>query len=162
MGALKNGDEIDLIKFGDKFYYIDGNGQYAEFSTSSNAQPYKVYTALLSQSGTDAPTSIVLENTFGEDIVWVRDETGNYEALCSLITSSDGYSSENAFSNIFGYSTSKGKDSPTSTTAYYTEQWFENGKILLSTSSMNRDGTGSVTNVDDALFYLPIEIRVYT
>ena len=38
---------------------------------------YKVYTALLSQSGTDAPTAVVLENTLG-DIVWSRSEEGVY------------------------------------------------------------------------------------
>ena len=31
-------------------------------------RPYKVYTALLSQSGTNAPTAIVLENTLGVDV----------------------------------------------------------------------------------------------
>lgn len=40
-------------------------------------RPYKVYSALLSQSGTDAPTAIVLENTIGE-IVWTRDDVGVY------------------------------------------------------------------------------------
>jgi hypothetical protein len=38
---------------------------------------YKVYTALLSQSGTDAPTAVVLENTIG-NIVWTRDSEGFY------------------------------------------------------------------------------------
>lgn len=43
----------------------------------ANLKNYKVYTALLSQSGTDAPTAIVLENTIGE-IVWTRDDVGVY------------------------------------------------------------------------------------
>ena len=42
-----------------------------------NARPYKVYTALLSQSNTDAPVAIVLENTIG-NIVWTRLNTGQY------------------------------------------------------------------------------------
>lgn len=33
---------------------------------------YKVYTALLYQSGTNNPTATVLQNTFGVDFVWTR------------------------------------------------------------------------------------------
>ena len=39
---------------------------------------YKKYVALMTQTGTAAPTVIVLENTIG-DIVWTRDSTGIYE-----------------------------------------------------------------------------------
>ena len=42
-----------------------------------NAHPYKVYTALLSQTGTSAPVPTVLENTLGE-ITWAYSNTGNY------------------------------------------------------------------------------------
>jgi len=41
-------------------------------------KPYKVYTALLSQSGTSAPTATVLENTLGGTIVWTRVNPGIY------------------------------------------------------------------------------------
>jgi len=41
---------------------------------------YKVYTALLTQSGTSAPTAIVLENTLGGTVVWGRSVTGVYYA----------------------------------------------------------------------------------
>lgn len=47
------------------------------------ARPYKVYTALLSQSGTSAPTAIVLENTLGGTVVWSRSSTGIYHATLS-------------------------------------------------------------------------------
>jgi hypothetical protein len=39
---------------------------------------YKKYVALMTQTGTAAPTVIVLENSIG-DIVWTRDSTGIYE-----------------------------------------------------------------------------------
>ena len=45
------------------------------------AKPYKVYTALLSQSGTNAPTAIVLENTLGGTVVWARNNVGSYTAI---------------------------------------------------------------------------------
>lgn len=38
---------------------------------------YKIYTALLTQSGTASPTATVLENTIG-DIVFTRDDVGYY------------------------------------------------------------------------------------
>lgn len=44
----------------------------------SNAFPTsKIYRALVSQVGTDAPTAIVLENTIGEQ-VWTRLDNGQY------------------------------------------------------------------------------------
>ena len=42
-------------------------------------RPYKVYTAILTQTGTSAPTAIVLENTIGS-IVWSRTVAGGYFA----------------------------------------------------------------------------------
>jgi len=42
-------------------------------------KPYKVYTALLTQTGTTAPVATVLENTIG-NIVWTYDSTGFYFA----------------------------------------------------------------------------------
>ena len=40
--------------------------------------PYKVYTALLTQSGGDDPVATVLENTLGGEVVWTRDNLGVY------------------------------------------------------------------------------------
>lgn len=40
---------------------------------------YKVYTALLTQEGTNDPVAIVLENTIG-NIVWERFSAGKYDA----------------------------------------------------------------------------------
>lgn len=41
--------------------------------------PYKVYSALLKQSATDAPTATVLQNTLGTDIIWSRFQAGWYK-----------------------------------------------------------------------------------
>jgi hypothetical protein len=40
---------------------------------------YKEYIALLTQSGTDAPTANVIKNTFGDEIVWTRNGAGQYK-----------------------------------------------------------------------------------
>lgn len=47
-----------------------------------DSRPYKVYSALLSQFSTDAPTVIVLENTIG-NVVWSRASAGLYNATLS-------------------------------------------------------------------------------
>lgn len=46
------------------------------FSMASTPD-YKIYRALLTQTGTDAPVATVLENTLG-DIVWTRSGVGHY------------------------------------------------------------------------------------
>jgi len=48
----------------------------------SAALPYKVYTALLNQSGETAPTAIELENTLGE-ITFGYNNAGQYSILCT-------------------------------------------------------------------------------
>jgi len=40
--------------------------------------PYKVYTALLTQSGTSAPVATILQNTLGGTPVWSRSGVGTY------------------------------------------------------------------------------------
>ena len=42
------------------------------------AKPYKVYSALLNQSGTSAPTATVLQNQLSGSIVWTRTLSGRY------------------------------------------------------------------------------------
>lgn len=47
------------------------------------ARPYKVYTALLTQSGTSDPTAIILENSLGGTVTWTRNDAGDYTATLS-------------------------------------------------------------------------------
>jgi len=56
--------------------------QIATTAFAQGIRPYKVYTAILTQVGTDAPTAIVLENTIGS-IVWSRTVIGGYFATLS-------------------------------------------------------------------------------
>lgn len=60
--------------------YVSGN---------SITRPYKVYTALISQTGTDVPTTdVILENTLGYVPILSRGVTGIYqiEATASTLT----------------------------------------------------------------------------
>ena len=47
-------------------------------ATVGGGSSYSVYTALLSQSGTSAPTATVLQNTLSGSITWTRSEAGFY------------------------------------------------------------------------------------
>lgn len=58
-----------------KSYYVK-TGNKVEITGGSSS--YLVYSALLTQSGTDAPVATVLQNTLGGTVVWTRNSTGQY------------------------------------------------------------------------------------
>jgi hypothetical protein len=67
-----------------------------------------VYTALLTQTGEDAPTATVLENTLG-DIVWTRIDEGIYigtlsnsfiENKTGVIINNTAYASDNQITTV--------------------------------------------------------------
>jgi hypothetical protein len=59
---------------------------------------YKVYTALLTQTGTDAPVATVLENTIG-NITWEYFGTGIYncKSICNFIGNKTHFLGVNGF-----------------------------------------------------------------
>ena len=57
--------------------------QIATTAFVQGIRPYKVYTALLTQVGTNAPTATVLENTLGDTVVWTRTSAGSYVGTLS-------------------------------------------------------------------------------
>jgi hypothetical protein len=59
---------VNLIRKAGKFFN----------SNAATPAPYKVYRALLEQSGTSAPVATVLENTTGLTFTWTRDGAGGY------------------------------------------------------------------------------------
>ena len=73
-----------LFAKSDGWYDKNSAGVTAKLATTSDiSAPYLVYTALLTQSGTDAPVATVLENTLGGTVVWSRDASGIYVATLS-------------------------------------------------------------------------------
>lgn len=86
--------------------------------SSGGEASYLVYTALLSQSGTDAPVATELQNTLGGEVVWTRTGVGLYvgtlagafpigACICNNIGSSANNNSVvmpvTDFSGIVGY-----------------------------------------------------------
>lgn len=125
--------------------YSDGNIlQIASTEDVEAVRPYKVYTALLSQSGTSAPVATVLENTLGGTVVWTRTDVGVYRGTLT------GYFVQNkTFFNIL-FTTSTGDSSKikgignTSDYVYFQTTDFESTPFDANTESP-----------------FPVEIRVY-
>lgn len=64
---------------GNRLVVADTNGNLS--TTNLYQRPYKVYTALLTQTGTNAPVATVLENTLGGTVTFERAGVGNYNAV---------------------------------------------------------------------------------
>lgn len=107
---------------------------------SDYLKPYKVYTALLTQSGTSAPTATVLENTIGS-IVWSRTSTGYYKATLT------GAFTVNKTAVIVG------SEDPSYT---YGSRRITADEVLLRTYNIS-----TASFADDILYETTFEIRVY-
>lgn len=102
---------------------------------------YLVYTALLSQTGTDAPVATVLENTLAGTVVWTYDDVGSYIGTLA------GVFIINKTVIILGASNGAGQGNAA----------FRSSDNTVGIVSAN----GSGTPANDLLYETPIEIRVY-
>ncbi len=113
-----------------------------EEPSSGTELPYKVYTALLTQSGTDAPVATVLENTLGGDVVWSYVNVGEYQAtlIGSFIENRVGFTSPlSSINDCLGGM-----------------ERVDNDNVRLRTVAFNL-----MTASDEILFRDMVEIRVY-
>ena len=108
---------------------------------SVTSRPYKVYTALISQSGTNAPTATVLENTLGT-VNFTRSSTGVY-----FVNSSGLFTADKTFV-IMGAGTN----------AAYTNAI---NLINSSTFSIVTKVSSTQADADSANTKVAFEIRVY-
>jgi hypothetical protein len=106
-------------------------------------RPYRVYTALITQSGTNNPTVVVQENTLGFDIVFTRTGSGFYQTQ-NLGTTQD---------KLYMYLRSSIPLSQENTI------YFLSNKIVVQTYNLST--SHSISSVDDKLNKTPIEIRIY-
>ncbi|QMP85131.1 putative tail fiber protein [Flavobacterium phage vB_FspP_elemoA_2-5C] len=107
----------------------------------SGTSDYKIYRAILNQTGTSAPVATVLENTIGS-IVWSRNSPGTYSA-----TLVGAFQANKTFYSTFGTSNSLNR--------VYTNRLNDD---VMSIISISEDFT---TYLDNELFNFPIEIIVY-
>jgi hypothetical protein len=128
--------------------YLAGAITVEDFAASIVTPPaYKVYTALLTQTGTDAPVATVLENTIG-NIIWSYDSEGIYKAesignfteskTVVFISSGSNYSNFPSF--------------------YPTVYPGNNDYFYITTAAIENPPN---YNTNSSLLMTPIEIRVY-
>ena len=133
------------------------NGDFIITGTT-NIRPYKVYTALLTQSGTDAPVATVLENTLGV-ITLQRNELGDYSILSDNLFLDGKTFMPQSFSFDAEQSVIPYADD-SSINGHYSFWKTSEGDIKI----FMYNNTGTFVEWSTALgtsFELPIEIRVY-
>ena len=106
------------------------------------------YVALLNQTGTNAPSATVLENT-GSAITWSRHSAGIYKA-----ETSGGFPAGRTV--VFVGSAQSGEI----TDAGQTTAWRDGSVIFVYTQNIDLGGQ-SASGTDGMLTDTPIEIRVY-
>jgi hypothetical protein len=116
---------------------------------ANSLAPYKVYIALLSQSGKgNAPTAKILENTIG-NIVWIATSPGVYRA--TLV---------GAFPNLDKFFTLNYK-SMVEAQKFIAVEWKNSDSFEVRTSVVGYSPSIAYTPEDSLLSNYPIEIRVY-
>lgn len=127
---------------GDVYECSDATTGAAVWELKIPTAPYKVYTALLSQSGISAPTLVVLQNTLGDTITPLYNSVGNYtlqlDAL-NLFTSTKTFILLNSSYN---------------TNAYL-------GIVRGDDSQLLVNATFNGSNSNNVILNASIEIRVY-
>lgn len=113
----------------------------AEFANLASSS---VYRAKLRQTGTGAPTAVVLENNTGLTITYSRTDVGTYRATPS---SNPG---ENKAIVFIGHGATK---------CFTEASWYGTGKIEIQTYTVDVDGAPAMA--DDLLYDTDIEFRVY-
>lgn len=135
--------KVDLKERKDKL-----NNSKTEYLSLDDIRGYKVYTALLTQSGTDAPVATVLENTLG-DIVWSREGEGKY-----IATSTNLYTESKT---LILHGVTDSFNSEQGVIPFVIQKDFSNSSIIkVNTFSITSD-----IEQDGFLYETPIEIRVY-
>jgi hypothetical protein len=132
---------------------IDGNltiNGDVVITGDTNIRPYKVYTALLTQTGDTAPTSIVLENTLGNVTLQYFD-VGYYQIVLE-----NSIDINKTFLYIGNGPSSGGR-------FFFEEEGFKTITFLNSTTIVVFSSTdGYATGLsNNELENCPIEIRVY-
>jgi hypothetical protein len=111
-----------------------------------DVRPYKVYTALLTQSGTEAPVATVLENTLGGEVVWSYVGVGDYRGTLSNTFTENKTYPIGSFNENYD---------PFSQAMLACFLRLNSNQVLIQTAVSNGDSSNNL------LSQTPIEIRVY-
>lgn len=126
------------------YYFWDGT-RWVEWSRPK----YKVYVALLTQTGVNAPVATVLENTLGGTVVWSYNDVGEY-----IGTLTGGFTNNKTLCMA---------QQDTGNTGIPLGLSRENDNtVLLKAEKYVIDGSDIITEgIDEALSGASINIRVY-
>jgi hypothetical protein len=81
MASTKISDMTAATNLTDAVIPIVQGGVNKKAASTLFREPYKVYTAILAQTGTGAPTATVLRNTFDGAITFTRVDVGVYTVV---------------------------------------------------------------------------------
>jgi len=132
-----SGDSTFVLSAPSRVDLQKGTASWVPASSGGGAS-YLVYTALLTQSGTNAPVATVLENTLGGTVTWSYADVGKYTASIS------GDFDQDKTGFIFTLNAG-----------------FADTRVLLSGDAQIMTYDETLTNSDDYLSRQLIEIRVY-
>lgn len=118
--------------------YID-----QEIAANTSTPNYKIYRALITQTSTNAPTVIVLENTLGGNIVWTRTSQGLYNG-----TLLNAFPADKTFYRIDGKK-------------YLEDVYFTMEVVGVSSIDIYSFNSIGTIGYDSYLSKTPIEIIVY-
>jgi hypothetical protein len=123
---------------------------YTMEDVTNTVRPYKVYSALLNQSGTSAPTAVVNENTIGTMTI-TRNNTGVYYFVSPEFNSYDDYG------KVLCFISNGSADGSTGVLSSVNGQYVPpiNGIQVVSKIA------STLTPTDNAIQGCSIEIRLY-
>ena len=144
LATASSDDLLYIVDVSDTTQSPQGTSKSIE--VANIARPYKVYSALLTQSGVGAPISIELENSIEGVISFEYLSTGIYKIVNSL-----SWDIDKTWYSIAGQGDigSMSAANPTNI-----KIGFEGDLLIYAFNSAD-------TSIDDALLKTPIEIRVY-
>lgn len=131
----------------------DTNDNFKCKWVSNCCRPYKVYKALLTQSGTNAPTAIVLENTTGLTIAYDYTTVGEY-----IVNITGGSITPNK--TIISLGNTQTNNQPM--LFYDVNLVFNNVQLTIYTGVLEVDGSSIIsTYADDLLNKNLLTIEIY-
>jgi|688.fasta_scaffold728325_1 hypothetical protein len=124
----------------------------------SDNKPYKVYTALLTQISTDAPTATVLQNTLGFEPTFSYEVVGQYQINSPILAGFKDIS-ESKTTILFGQS----NEVFVNNLGLISYELTNGDFIVINTRgySPNAGSISSLTLQNDMLYKTMVEIRVY-
>lgn len=147
----KGGNGVTTVS-GDYVDNTDPKNPIINNPPPEDTRPYRVYTALLRQSGTNAPVATVLENTTGITVTWTRANVGEYYVL--------NFANEFDNNKIAVFFNGATNNTSGEICTYLCNVWRNTGVNTLALHT-SKDGVKSDGLLDVTNNYSTIEVRIY-